>query len=87
MVFSIPSELPVNSEDSWSNQLPWLLFTGIRLLGVTKPGLDAGLLNGRVGLTSDGEKVRFILDIPQYSVKSNLNINNYTVNQYFYLND
>ncbi|KAG7325071.1 hypothetical protein KOW79_011387 [Hemibagrus wyckioides] len=43
------------------------------MLGVTKPGLDAGLLNGRVGLTSDGEKARFILDVGLYSVQSNLN--------------
>lgn len=55
------------------------------MLGVTKPGLDVGLLNGRVGLTSDGEKARFILDIGLYSVQSNLNFSKYAGNHYYLL--
>lgn len=82
MVFSIPSKLPVNRDRSWGEHVPWLLITGLRLLGVPGPGPDAGLLNGRVGLTRDGENARFILDVPHYSVKKNRKISNYACSHY-----
>lgn len=61
-----------------------MLITG--LLGDTKPGFNAGLLSGRVGLTSDGEKARFILDDSHYSVKNHLNITYYADSHYFFGN-
>lgn len=66
--------------------MSWTLIIGHRLFGFTDPGLNTGLLNGTVGLTSDGEKARFISGVPHFSVKNNLSfsysagIHNFLIN-------